>query len=116
MTKAWIITQEGTSDNRSVIGVLSGRKSGSTVKDYVEWLYALLHYSPEEQLNLVRYNRPYKPYEAEYWKTNTGVPMESRMTCGHNPWLEARLATNVRLIDPDGEHPVLEWTEPDRLV
>jgi hypothetical protein len=116
MTKAWIITQEGTSDDPAVIGVLSARKSGRTVKDYVEWLYGLLHYSLGDQLSLVRYNRPCKPYKADYWKTNTGIPMESRMTCGHNPWLEARLATNVKMIDPDGECSVLEWTEPDRFV
>jgi hypothetical protein len=75
MTKAWVITQEDLGKNRAVIGVLSGRKSGGAIKDYVEWLYALLQYFPEEHLSLVRYNKPDRPFKAEYWKTNTGVPI-----------------------------------------
>ena len=116
MSKAWVITQEGTQTNMTVIGILSGRKSGNTIKDYVEWLYALMNYFPEEHLRLARYNNPANPYGAEYWRTNTGVQMQTKMTCGHNPWLEARLATNVRLVVPQGEDPILEWTESNRLV
>src|SRR5229473_1693968 len=116
MKRAWIITQEGTQHPSEVIGILSARKSPRAVKEYVEWLYALLHYCPREHLDLAKYNNSFNPYEAQYWTTNTGVPVDSLMACGHNPYLEARLATNVVLIDADGEQPILEWIEPHRLV
>ena len=38
------------------------------------------------------------------------------MTCGHNPWLAACLASNIVLFEADDEIPLLEWTHPHRLV
>jgi hypothetical protein len=116
MKRAWIITQEGTRQAVEVIGILSARKSAKTIKDYVEWLYALLNYSPTEHIDFSNYQKPSVPYKAEFWRTNTGIPMDSLMLCGHNPYLVARLAKNVALIDADGKQPVLKWTQPDRLV
>jgi hypothetical protein len=115
MKRAWVITQEGTRQSVEVVGVLSARKSGKTVKEYVEWLYALLNYGPIEHLDLAKYRDPTNPYEAEFTRTNTGVPVESLMFCGHNPFLVARLGKNLELIDADGSS-VLIWTNPDRLV
>ena len=56
------------------------------------------------------------PYEAQYMTTNTGVPVQHTIMCGHNPYLVARLAKDVSLIDTDDEQPILKWTGPDRLV
>jgi hypothetical protein len=92
------------------------RKGGRAVKEFVEWLYVLLYYGPAEHLNVARYQNPSKVYEAVFDKTNTGVPVENTMMCGHNPFLVARLAKDVRLFEPDGEQPYLEWVNPDRLV
>lgn len=116
MKTAWVMTLEGTRHPSEVIGIVSARKGASTVREYVEWLYALLNYGPREHLDLARYNNSFKPYQAQYWTTNTRVPVQSLMVCGHNPYLEARLATNVVLVDPDGEQPILEWIEPQRIV
>ena len=113
MKTAWIITQEGTRHPTEVIGILSARRSANKVKDYVEWLYALLHYAPSDHLAFANYNRPHNPYRAQYWTTNTGVPVQSRIICGHNPYLVARLGKNISLIEADE---VLCWTEPDRIV
>ena len=74
MKSAWIITQEGPWQKAEVVGILSARKSASTVKDYIEWLYGLLHYSPDVHFELANYNGQWKPYEAEYFTTNTGIP------------------------------------------
>jgi hypothetical protein len=113
---AWVITQEGTEHDPEVIGILSARKSGAVVKQYVEWLYALLHHGPEDHMQLAHYNSPQNPYEAKFATSNTGVPVESTIMCGHNPWLVAGLAKNVTLVDADGDQPLLRWTNPDRIV
>jgi hypothetical protein len=112
MKSAWVITQEGTRSPREVGGILSARKSSKTIKDYLEWLYALLHYGPSEHLACARYTNPQNPYKAELHKTNTNVPVQDAMHCGDNPYLEACLAKDVNLIDADGEQPVLQWTHP----
>jgi hypothetical protein len=116
MKHAWIITQEGTRQFREVIAVLSARKSGKTVKEYVEWLHALLNYGLGEHLGMAKYHNPTNPYEAEFTRTNTGVPVENLMFCGHNPYLVARLAKDIQVVDPEGDEPILKWTDPDRLV
>jgi hypothetical protein len=89
------LTQEGPQHPTEVIGILSARKSGQTIKEYVEWLYALLHYHPGDHLALSRYNNPTVVYEANFMTTNTGVPVDSTMTCGDNPFLVARRAKNI---------------------
>lgn len=111
--RVWVITREGTRHAKEVIGILSARKSSRTVKDHVEWLYALLHYHPHEHLELAKYTNPSNPYEAQYKKTNTSAPVKSVMTCGDNPFLMACRAKNVVLTDTDAEPPILKWTMPN---
>jgi len=50
------LTQEGTRRATGVIGIFSARKSADIAKEYVEWLYALLHYGPSERLDLAKSN------------------------------------------------------------
>ena len=116
MKSAWIITQDDTRQDTEVIGILSARKSPQTVKAYVEWLYALLNYSASEHIGFANYLKASVPYKAEFWTTNTGVPMETLMLCSHNPHLVAQLAKDVTLIEGEREPPVLQWTQPHRLV
>ena len=116
MKSAWVITQEGTRHDAEVIGILSGRKGSDTAKEYVEWLHALLNYGPAEHMRLAKYQKPLNPYEATFMTTNTGIPVSDTIMCGHNPYLVARLAKDVSLIDADGEQPILKWTNPARLV
>ena len=113
--RAWVITQEGTSNESEVIGIISSRKSSKTVKEHVEWLYALLYCYPEEHIGFAKYTKPEVTYEAKFWTTNTGVPMDNLMTCGHNPYLVARLATDVSL-DSKGNSSYLVWQDPDRFT
>jgi hypothetical protein len=113
---AWVITQEGTAQDPEVIGILSARKSAAVVKQYVEWLHALLRYGPEDHMRLAHYNSLQNPYKAELLTTNTGVPVDSTIMCGHNPFLVARFTKNVALVDADGDRPPLKWTNPNRIV
>jgi hypothetical protein len=116
MKSAWVITREGPRHSTEVIGILSSRKSVKDIKAHLEWFYALLHCSPHAHLNCARYRNPEVPYEAEYGTTNTGIPVGSLLRCGDNPYLVARLAKNVSLVDVSEYVSILKWTEPDRLV
>ena len=116
MKRAWIITLEGTSRPEEVIGILSARKGGRTIKEYVEWLYALLNYSPAMHFCLANKGNSLNPFQANFATTSTGVPVETIIFCGDNPFLVARLANDIEMIDPASEEPILKWTDPDRLV
>ena len=116
MKSAWVITQERTRHSKEVVGILSARKSPRKIKEYIEWLYALLHSSPSTHFEMAKYSSPVTPCEAEFDQTNTGIPVADTIRCGYNPYLVARLAKSVALVDADSEQPILRWTEPCRLV
>jgi len=114
---AWVITQEGTRHTREVISVFSARKAPARIKEYLEWLYALLHCYPDTHLAAAKYTKPKTPCEAEFDRTNINVPRAEVIRCGHNPLLVAVLAKDISLIDDDdGLPPRLKWTMPDRII
>src|SRR5260370_1982064 len=114
MTVAWVITREGPQHSTEVIGILSARKSAKDIKASLEWLYALLHSSPSSHLAFARYKNPEVPCEAEHGKTNTGVEVRGYVIrCGDNPYLVARHARNIFLIETSEQVSVLKWTNPD---
>lgn len=113
---AWVIYQEGSAHPTEVIGILSARKSPETVKGYVEWIYALLNYNPEEHFDYAKYTKPHIPYEAQYSTTNIGVKVSSALTCGHNPYLIACHASNVHLVKSTSNSFHLEWSNPVRII
>jgi hypothetical protein len=96
--------------------MISARKSAKAVQGYVEWLYALLNYGPSDHIGAVRYARPHIPYPAQFWTTNTGVPVHSKIICGHNPYLVARLASYEHRDVHQENVAFLRWTEPDQLI
>jgi hypothetical protein len=116
MKSAWIITREGTRRSTEVLGILSARKSAKKVKEYLEWLYALLHCPASTHFDDAKYKKTFITYGAEFDRTNTGVPVSTLIRCGDNPWLVARLAKDASLVKVDGEASVMRWTDPDRLV
>ncbi len=111
---AWVITKEGTRQSAEVVGILSGRKSPNTIKEYIEWLYVLLNNRAEEHFSFASYKKHVPTYPGHFNTTN-GVPDTNVIMCGGNPYLMARLARNVTLIDSDGDEPVLKWTNPDKF-
>ena len=50
LKRAWVIVREATNQPDEVVGVLSARRQRHVVKRNVEWLYALMHYGPEDHL------------------------------------------------------------------
>jgi hypothetical protein len=100
LKSAWVVSWAGShTRNRPPLAVLDYRLSHSTVRGIVELLYAVQSYTSEEQLRLVKSPKD-KPYPAS-------VSPFQRITCGHNPFLFARLVTNLHM-----EGDVLKWTEP----
>lgn len=50
LKRALVVVREATNQPDEVVGVLSARNSAHVVKRSVEWLYALMHYGPEDHL------------------------------------------------------------------
>ena len=114
---AWLITWESVSDHAKptdvVAAVLNPRLSGRRVLEIVELLYANASYDTSERIAFVK-SPQRNPYRAQFGKLHDGVPWEGEIICGHNPWLEARLVSNLRAErDADGLEQFV-WEERPR--
>ncbi len=113
--RAWLVTWEWMGDHaaqdESVVAVLSARTGPEEVRRYVERRYIEKTASLPEKLSYARYNQPEKPlYPAEFERVG-GVRFFGWITCGHNPWLHARLVDDLRTeVDANGND-VPRWTE-----
>lgn len=108
--KAWLITWEWGGDHAKVpeqlVAILSSRKSANSIAELAEFLY-LRATGRASELAYYANRRKRLPYSAE--KDQNG-----RITCGHNPWLYARIVSELT-VDADTENgaEVLGWREPD---
>lgn len=106
---AWVVFWNGPAVRRgeeSIVAVLDPRKSQERVRDFIEQTYASANYSLTEKIRLAT-NRKDNPYPARM-----NVDPDYRLvsiTCGHNPWLEARWVKNVRLVEDSEGHQRLTW-------
>jgi hypothetical protein len=94
--KAWIIRWNWIGDHAAVaqpiVAVLRARMSAEAIRKHVELLYAA-EQSLGDQIEMARYNKPRgNPYPATF----AGTP-DSAITCGHNPYLEAFIADDIRV-------------------
>lgn len=91
--RAWIVTWEWGGDAAAVAdkvaAILPARWGKERVASHVEFLYALTHSTVDE---LARYARTPKdnPYPAQ-------ADQNGWVTCGHNPFLLARPASDVKV-------------------
>jgi hypothetical protein len=100
LKSAWLITWTGSHQReKPPVALLDYRKSTKTVADFIEKLYAIYTYTLEEQLRWTRTPKD-NPYPAD-------VHPFARIVCGHNPFLFARVVTDLHM---DGD--TLKWTEP----
>ena len=106
---AWLVTWGVLGDAAAVAdeiaAVFPRQWSQDRVKVCVEWLYAL---SSSTVAELVRYaGRPSRnPYRA---KTEG-----EWIWCGHHPWLEARIVTDLAVETGEDLFEAVSWVEPDR--
>ncbi len=94
---AWLITWERMGDYAAVedplIAILSHRLGYSRVAEFVKWTWASATLTPEEWLAGMRHRRfAYEPQPERIG----GVPWAGDMSCGHNPFVWARLVRNAR--------------------
>ena len=114
--KAWLVTWEWFGNHAAqsdkVVEILNPRWSGERVRRLVELIYhrdALL----SEKISW-RVRRKRQPYPAEFVKFE-GMPFEYEISCGHNPWLRARLVDDLEVsIDRTGKE-VATWKDRHKL-
>jgi len=105
--KAWIIKWNGIGDHvqvdQEIVAVLSARTSPKKICEYLELLYKTQECSLSDQIEQARYNNPRQnPYPANFTNNWAG-----NIVCGHNPYLEAFLATDI--VMNNNENAVLSY-------
>src|SRR6266704_4711334 len=91
----WLVTWEGTPrrvPRKRIAEVFDSRRSGEQVRRIVEALYATQTYSDAEMVRFYRKN----PYPAEPERVPTGGRYWGEITCGHNPYLRARIVKKLK--------------------
>ena len=101
--KAWIIRWTSAGGHATVekplINILSARTGSEDIRKYVERYYASSEYSVAQQLDAARYNKPSAPLYPAQYVTFEGIPFAGHITCGHNPFIEAFLASVIGVSD-----------------
>jgi len=104
--RAWIVYRTGTDINREVVTVLDSRKSPDRVAELVEQLYMVGNYTVCEKLHYAtrKHDNPY-PAKIEW------IDRRALITCGHNPWLEAKVVHNLKLAVNENGCQILTWDD-----
>ena len=119
---AWLVTWEHMGDHAvppcRIVAILSYRWSAERVREIVELLYANSYFSPAERIAYAK-NKSFNPYPVEFERVH-GIRFLGRMTCGHNPFLYARLVENL-IADKDCDETQVTWDErpgpdPDKIA
>jgi hypothetical protein len=114
--KAWLVTWEWVGDHAKradvIAAVLNPRLSTKRVRDIVELLYANEYYSLRERMACAR-DRRTNPYPAVFGSVD-GVQWPGQITCGHNPFLFARLVDDLQPARDEGGAEQATWKERPR--
>ena len=109
--RAWLITWKRAGDHVEIrdplAAILNPRWSGDRVASYMQFIHDRTALTVQEHLYFL--NRPRaRPYQPAH-----GGPGSPYLQCGHNPFLEARLVSGLRLEqDVENETETLLWIEP----
>ena len=90
----------------SLIAILNVRKSSKTVAEFVEYYYLLQTSTVGELAHLA--SRPGKRH------TKAEIHQWERITCGNNPFISARIVSDLVISHPllDSTVETIEWKEP----
>ncbi len=112
--KAWLVTWEWCGDHAKrddkVAAIFNVRSSSERVRELVEFIHLSAMYSLGERAAFAQ-NRKRNPYPAEFGITPDGVPWTGEITCGHNPFLRARLVDDLVVEDDLEGKEKLSWKE-----
>ncbi|HYP20355.1 MAG TPA: hypothetical protein VEY08_09790 [Chloroflexia bacterium] len=110
--KAWLVTWEGTEESKReekrIAAILSPRLSADRVRRIVEMLYANTEFSLGERVSYAA--GKFNPFPARYVSMR-GIPFEGKITCGHNPYLDARKVANLTVTTDELGNEHLSWDE-----
>ena len=105
--KAWLITWEWANDAAAVadrvVGILNFRWGDGRVADIVEFLYSNSNASVDELAYYAK-KRSNNPYRADI--------RHGRILCGHNPFLYARVVSDLKIDITDDGRETISWKEP----
>ncbi len=114
---AWLVTWEwcgkhANPHEEKVVILLNYKWGGKMVCKIVEQFYVYKYYTLSEKINCAKHPNK-NPYSAKFVIVN-GIPFEGRITCGSNPFLYARMVSNVVIKKDKKGNEGLSWTEiPD---
>lgn len=108
---AWLVfwnsvTPAGSESRREIVTILDSRKSVDRIREFVEQTYMATQYTLREKMLYATRPR-HNPYPA-----TVHVDLRERstaVTCGHNPWLEARFVRELRLERAADGQEILSW-------
>lgn len=83
--------------------MLNYRRSSTSVAHFVEQLHISKSYSLAEKLHY-----SVKPKDNPYPAIISNERLAT-ITCGHNPWVEAKMVRNISLGRDVAGHELLEW-------
>jgi len=125
--KVEIITWDWIGDHAAVsdplVAIFSSRKTDRWIADYLENLYLSISCTAEEMAYYAN-RRKRIPYKATTPVMINGIPHGGRMICGYNPWLHARIVSDLKIESDDErdcevirwrEPPVFQWKDENRL-
>jgi hypothetical protein len=96
----------GEEPGREILTIMDSRKSVERIQDFLEQTYIAKEYGLREKM-LYATRPKSNPYPATYH--NDGGSGRAGITCGHNPWLEARFVRNLCLERGPEGHGILSW-------
>jgi hypothetical protein len=113
-SKAWLVTWEWASDSAKrddkVAAVFSPHLGAKRVGDFIEFLYMTECSSLSEQMDYAL-RKVQNPYPARLGTTPEGNPWAGDITCGHHPFLFARLVDELAIERNTEGREVATWTE-----
>jgi len=109
-TRAWIVTWQGTQEpafpESKPVAVFNKRIGSNRIKEYVELIYSLACYSPEEKLRFAL-DPDSNPYPAKI--SMNEKDRQIYITCGHNPYLDARIVDNPKIEKNEKGQAKITW-------
>jgi hypothetical protein len=114
---AWVVTWEKFGRHVKkpceIAAILNPRIGHQRVKELVELLYVNQVFTLSEKIGYSM-NKRFNPYPAEYGSTK-GIRWTGIITCGHNPFLEAKLVKNL-IVSKKGNREHISWTDIEPKV
>lgn len=113
--RAWLVRWESTEEpvqEQSIIAIFDSRKSSDFVADFVQQFYISHTCSIEEKVHYSSHSKEF-PYQVEYERVR-GAPWLGSMSCGHNPFITARVVEHLSLATSKDGATSLHWLPVNR--